>query len=282
MELPHGHILDGSVSSPDALWFIFHLHVSEQLNDKKNLTWRPFSFWFAKFQTSVSFHICCWKATTWLILFLRETCCEMLGNSKKLVAVCALLGGTSDSSSWQGDGRMRPDHAVGQTDFYLRGVPWLEGGCFTTTSLVCGDQGQELMLSVQSMTDIRQLGYWKGRNSLISQGGGGSRNLHGKAQWVTKVNLNSSFPLLPSCPLLFDLKSHTGGDGGRERVVNQTLVLVKAEPRPHRVHVGSGLSSCGKCCLGPQVLVVGHVAYKCCLFVLNQHLYRQPALLPDL
>lgn len=47
----------------------------------------------------------------------------MLGNSKKLVAVCALLGGTSDSSSWQGDGRMRPDHAVGQTDFYLRGVP---------------------------------------------------------------------------------------------------------------------------------------------------------------
>lgn len=35
MELPHGHILDGSVSSPDALWFIFHLHVSEQLNDKK-------------------------------------------------------------------------------------------------------------------------------------------------------------------------------------------------------------------------------------------------------
>lgn len=35
MELPHGHILDGSVSSPDSLWFIFHLHVSEQPNDKK-------------------------------------------------------------------------------------------------------------------------------------------------------------------------------------------------------------------------------------------------------
>lgn len=36
MELPHGHILDGSVSSPDSLWFIFHLHVSDELNDKKN------------------------------------------------------------------------------------------------------------------------------------------------------------------------------------------------------------------------------------------------------
>lgn len=28
--------------------------------------------------------------------------------------------------------------------------------------------------------------------------------------------------------------------------------------------------------------VVGHMASKCCLFVLDQHLGRQPALLPDL
>lgn len=89
------------------------------------------------------------------------------------------FGGTSDSSSWQRDGRRRrPDHAVGQIDFHLR---WKLLGCFTTTSSVCDDQGQELMLSVQSVTDIRQLGCWKGRNSLISQGGGGSRRLHGEA-----------------------------------------------------------------------------------------------------
>jgi len=35
MELPHGHTLDGSISSSDSLRFIFHLHVSEQWNDKK-------------------------------------------------------------------------------------------------------------------------------------------------------------------------------------------------------------------------------------------------------
>lgn len=50
----------------------------------------------------------------------------------------------------------------------------------------------------------------------------------------------------------------------------------------HRVCVGSRLYSCGKCCLWPQILVVGHTAFKRCLFVLNQHLCRQPALLMDL
>lgn len=46
--------------------------------------------------------------------------------------------------------------------------------------------------------------------------------------------------------------------------------------------VGSRLPSCGKGCLCPHILVVGHKASKCCLSVLNQHLCRQPAPLPDL
>lgn len=57
--------------------------------------------------------------------------------------------------------------------FHLRCVPQLEGGCYTATSSVCDNQGQELLLSVQPVTDIRQLGCWKGRNCLVSQGGGG-------------------------------------------------------------------------------------------------------------
>lgn len=69
-----------------------------------------------------------------------------------------------------GDRTMLLDRAV---CFHLRCVPQLEGGCYTTTSSVCDNQGQELLLSVQPVTGIRQLGCRKGRNCLISQGGGG-------------------------------------------------------------------------------------------------------------
>lgn len=56
------------------------------------------------------------------------------------------------------------------TDFHLRRVPWLKSGCSRTTSSVCDDQAQELMLSGQSVANIRQLGCWKGINSLIFPG----------------------------------------------------------------------------------------------------------------
>lgn len=71
-------------------------------------------------------------------------------------------------------------------------------------------------------------------------------------------------------------------EGEKKTVADRIPALVKAKPRSCRVRVGSGLSSCGKCCLCPQVLVVGHEAAKCSLSVLHQHLCRQPAPLLDL
>lgn len=130
MELPHGHILD-SCQQPSSC-DLFSICMCQSSWMIKKLTWRLFSFWFAKFQASVRFCICCWWATTRLCLFSGQNVLQDAEEQWRVgsctytfLGLCVMAGGWEKES--------RPCCRTVICHFWC--VPWLVGALTLSSGL---------------------------------------------------------------------------------------------------------------------------------------------------